>query len=371
MNPSPFNTAQHMKTPYSIVSATNPFDDNGQVPPHPVLSHYGDANFHRLRMSRRDSSWNIKRMVEKLSRRILRSDSWGMTSEKNWIKVLFGTKGGLFIHFDEGHLWLYGPTLNSVHRLAKHLEHYLEADEEEPQEFGTYHLLRECRGELNTYAVTMKAEFGLSEEKLTLNYGSQFLEWHRNFISALCDRPHGLTILDSTPGCGKTSYIRHLMVELRATHRFYFVPPSTVGIVSNPNFIDFWNRQKYEAEGKKLVMVLEDAESVVAPRAIDNRSEVSAVLNCTDGLLADFLSLHIVATVNCGMADIDQALLRNGRLTAQRTFGRLSYQDGQRLARSLGKELPLQADYSLAEIYADSPIRDADQTTACRIGFAA
>jgi ATPase family associated with various cellular activities (AAA) len=357
-------------TPFQLASCTNPFDDNGQVPPHPVLAHYGNADFHRLRLRRRDSSWNIRRMAENLDKRILRSDSGGMPGDKHWIKVVFGTKRGLFIHFDEGHLWLYGPSLRSVHLLARLLEQYLEADEEEPQEFGTYHLLRVSRGDLSTFAVTMKAEFGLPEEKLSLNYGSEFLDWHRGFIAALMERPHGLTILDGTPGCGKTSYLRHLMVELRETHRFYFVPPSTVGIVSNPDFIDFWNGEKREAEGKKLVMVLEDAESAVAPRAIDNRSEVSAILNVTDGLLADFLQLHIVATINCGTADIDQALLRPGRLMAQRTFGRLSHADGHRLASSLGKELPLRKDYSLAEIFGAQPIRDGASRIP-RIGFAA
>ena len=357
-------------TPYQLASCTNPFDDNGQVPPHPVLAHYGNDDFHRLRLRRRDSSWNIRRMADKLSRRILRSDSGGLPGDKHWMKVVFGTRRGLFIHFDEGHLWLYGPTLRSVHLLARRLEHYQEADEAEPQEFGTYHLLRVSRGDLSTFAVTMKAEFGLPEAKLSLNYGSEFMEWHRGFLAALSERPHGLTILDGTPGCGKTSYLRHLMVELRETHRFYFVPPSTVGIVSNPDFIDFWNGEKREADGKKLVMVLEDAESAVAPRAIDNRSEVSAILNVTDGLLADFLQLHIIATINCGTADIDQALLRPGRLTAQRTFGRLSHADGHRLAESLGKELPLRGDYSLAEIFGAEPIRDASPQEP-RIGFAA
>ncbi len=359
-----------MKTPFHLTTNTDPFTDN-RTAPHPVLAHFGNGNFHRLRLRSRDSKWNIRRMADKLSRRILRSDSGGMPHEKHWIQVLFGTERGLFIHFDEGAVWLYGPTLRSLYLLARLLEHYLEPEEEQPKEFGTYHLLRECRGDLGTHAVTMKAEFGLTEEKLALNYGSGFLGWHRGFKEALMGRPHGLTILDGPPGGGKTSYLRHLMVELREEARFYFVPPSTVGIVSNPHFIDFWKGEKHEADGKQLVMVLEDAEAAVAPRAIDNRSEVSSLLNLTDGLLADFLSLHIICTINCGMADIDQALLRPGRLTAQRTFSRLSHKDGRRLACSLGKELPLQADYSLAEIYAREPLRDSDSATPSRIGFAA
>jgi hypothetical protein len=359
-----------MTADHQIVSTSYAFEESGENPPQPVLAHYGTRDFHRLRLRCRDSRWNINSMAKNLSKRILRSDSGGMGEEKHWFHVIFGSDRGLFIHFDEGCLKVYGPTLRACHLLGRLLQRYLVANEEEAPEFGTYHLLRVSRGDLNTFAVTMKAEFGLAEEKLALNYGSEFLDWHTGFIKALSERPHGLTILDGTPGCGKTSYLRHLMVELRTSHRFYFVPPSTVGIVSNPDFIDFWNGQKQEAEGKKLVMVLEDAEAALAPRAMDNRSEVSAILNVTDGLLADFLQLHIVATMNCATTDIDQALLRPGRLTAQRTFGRLSHQDGHRLARSLGKELPLRTDYSLAEIFSAEPIRDVEPTP-CRIGFAA
>jgi hypothetical protein len=360
-----------VKTVHQIVTSTNAFEDFGANPPQPVIAYYGIGNFHRLRLWRRNSTWNIKGMVAKLAHRILRSDSGGIGEDKQWFQVIFGSKRGLFIHFDEENLWLYGPTCRSVNLLARLLQHYVIEEEQEAPEFGTYQLLRLNRGDLSTFGVTMKAEFGLSEEKLSLNYGSEFLAWHWDFLTALAERPHGLTIFDGTPGCGKTSYLRHLMVELRGTHRFYFVPPSTVGIVSNPDFIDFWNREKREADGKKLIMVLEDAESAVAPRAVDNRSEVSAILNVTDGLLADFLQLHIIATINCGTADIDQALLRPGRLTAQRTFGRLSLHDGQNLARTLGKELPLRTDYSLAEIFGAEPIRDIDPATVCRIGFAA
>lgn len=358
------------KSHFTISSITEPFDDNGSVPPHPVVAHFGNEDYHRLRLRRGDSSWDIGRLSEKFRKRILRSDSSGTGNNKQWFTVLFGSKGGLFMHYD-GHICLYGPNLRSVHRLAAMLEKYKLQPEEKVPEFGTYHLLRVSRGDLSTFAVTMKSEFGMNEAKLGLNYGRDFLPWHKDFVGALSERSHGLSILNGTPGCGKTSYLRHLMVELRATHRFYFVPPSTVGIVSNPEFIDFWNREKHEADGKKLVMVLEDAEAAVAPRAIDNRSEVSAILNVTDGLLADYLSLHIICTINCGTAEIDQALLRPGRLAAQRTFGRLSHRDGHRLALSLGKELPLRSDYSLAEIFGSEPVRDEMAAPPTAIGFAA
>lgn len=47
------------------------------------------------------------------------------------------------------------------------------------------------------------------------------------------------------------------------------------------------------------------------------------------------------------------ALLRPGRLLAQRHFGALSADQAQVLAQSLGKSLPEAESYTLAEIYAE------------------
>ena len=59
-------------------------------------------------------------------------------------------------------------------------------------------------------------------------------------------------------------------------------------------------------------------------RGSDNREQVSAILNLSDGMLADFLRLQIICTINCSAADIDPALLRPGRLLCHRIFNRLT-----------------------------------------------
>ncbi len=102
-------------------------------------------------------------------------------------------------------------------------------------------------------------------------------------------------------------------------------------------------------------------------RGSDNREQVSAILNLSDGMLADFLRLQIICTINCSAADIDSALLRPGRLVCHRVFGRLDYTQAARLAESLGRKLPQARDYSLAEVFAG---HDTDEITRPRMGFA-
>jgi hypothetical protein len=107
----------------------------------------------------------------------------------------------------------------------------------------------------------------------------------------------------------------------------------------------------------KFVVILEDSDAALMTRGSDNREQVSAILNLSDGMLADFLRLQIICTINCSAADIDPALLRPGRLLCHRVFGRLDYTQATRLAESLGRKLPQARDYSLAEVFAGHDYR--------------
>ena len=84
-------------------------------------------------------------------------------------------------------------------------------------------------------------------------------------------------------------------------------------------------------------------------------------------MFSDFLRLQIICTINCRAADIDQALLRPGRLTCHRVFSRLDYAQASRLAESFGRKLPVVRDYSLAEIFAG---QESEYINRPRIGFA-
>src|ERR1700677_279276 len=158
------------------------------------------------------------------------------------------------------------------------------------------------------------------------------------------------------------------MGVLKESHRFHFIPTSTMGVLSKPEFIGFRADQRRTHANRKFVVILEDSDAALMSRGPENREQVSAILNLSDGMLADFLRLQIICTINCSATDIDSALLRPGRLVCHRIFGRLDYPQATRLAGSLGRKLPQARDYSLAEVFAG---HDHEQITRPHIGFAA
>lgn len=199
-----------------------------------------------------------------------------------------------------------------------------------------------------TIVVTPKLR---SRDDVALHYGPQFVDWHLQFISKLRRLPCGLTILRGEPGTGKTSYLRFLMKVLRRTHRFYYLPLNVYPLLSNPATLGFWLERSAAQPRRKMVVILEDAETLLMQRADDNQDRVSDLLNMSDGLLGDALKLQVICTVNSGLDNMDPALMRPGRLIDRYQFERLPPQLAVALAEA--KRLPIapSPDYSLAELY--------------------
>ena len=329
----------------------------------PVLANFGAD---RLHMCTLHGSWDLKRAVSEQAAALFRSVHWCSEDKpSSWDDLTFRFGSRAFLYADDTRVIGYATTPQEAEELVKKFS----ATYKKPPEptGGMFHLIKSGR-EISSEMVPLEADTVLADETFRLHYGVEGWRWHQDYTAKLRASHHGLTILEGQPGTGKTSFLRHLMGVLRETHRFYFVPPATLNILSSPDFIGFWAEQRRRHPERRFVVVLEDADGALMTRDSDNRAHVSAILNLSDGMLADFLRLQIICTINCHAADIDQALLRPGRLLCHRIFRLLDHAQANRLAASLDRRLSTAREYSLAEVFAG---HGEPETGRSQIGFAA
>jgi energy-coupling factor transporter ATP-binding protein EcfA2 len=186
----------------------------------------------------------------------------------------------------------------------------------------------------------------LNPMDIELNYGNEFLKVHDVIVKTLNkENGKGIILLHGDPGTGKTSYIKYI-TSLIKHKQVLFVPPSMAEMLSEPSIIPFL------MDHKNSILIIEDAERVISDREGNGSpAGVSNILNLTDGILGDCLSIQIVATFNMKREKIDQALLRKGRLIAEHKFNKLSVDESNNLLKHLEKDHEVSESMSLADIY--------------------
>lgn len=239
-------------------------------------------------------------------------------------------------------------TASTHQRAAKELEElrkkYLPKNEASGPSF--FILTRQSR---RAQRAPLESQFLLNRNTLGLHYGEEFITWSDGFLNGL-SQP-GVSVLRGEPGTGKTYYLRHVMSALQETHRFYFIPVDNFDLLSSGNLADFWKKEQQAFPGAAKVLVLEDAETLLMERSRDNRSPVSSILNITDGLMNQYVKLHLICTLNCKVEDLDPALLRPGRLRFFHNFERIPLERAKRVAALHDVELTDKEGFTLAELF--------------------
>lgn len=191
-----------------------------------------------------------------------------------------------------------------------------------------------------------------------LHYGAGFTAFHEKLVERFKSDPKGLVLLHGLPGTGKTYYIRSLIKDLIGIGKYViYLSPGMIEQMVDPSMINFISSLVMEKaeDGKSCVLLLEDAEPLLVSRSTENRSGgITNLLNVTDGLLNDMLSIQVIATFNTELSNIDDALLRPERLIARKEFKALKKEDAQLLADTLGIDKQITKASTLAEIYSQS-----------------
>ena len=220
-------------------------------------------------------------------------------------------------------------------------------------------VLRLAFGELEFSPLPIK----IPELNLATNYNDDLLPAHEAILKRLqLPDEKGIIILHGLPGTGKTSYIRHLC-GLTDKPKL-FIPPNLATRIADPEFINLLH------DNTNSILLIEDAEELLAKRDGYGGNAVSNLLNLSDGLLSDGFHIQIICTFNAELARIDKALLRKGRLVASYRFEPLAQEKAQALATALGHAEPVTEATSLADLYNRDKVDFAsDGKSPGRIGF--
>jgi hypothetical protein len=213
---------------------------------------------------------------------------------------------------------------------------------EKPKKKSQISLVKSEMGHLDTHDY----DLSFPEMDLELNYGSGFNKVHDVIMGRLNkENDKGIVLLHGDPGTGKTSYIKYLTKQIK-DKEILFIPPSMAEILSEPSIIPFL------MDHKNSILIIEDAERVISDRQINGSSPgVSNILNLTDGILGDCLSIQIIATFNMKREKIDSALLRKGRLIAEHKFQKLNVDETNKLLKHINKDVVVNEGLVLSDIY--------------------
>jgi len=314
-----------------------------------------------------EGPFKIKELVEDHRKHTFRSEkSFNRSGCLRIDRLLLLLEGEVFAHLEGDFFKIYAPTPEAAQAAAERFRRYVKPQAADKPCFFVISI-EDCGPCTETVDIERLAPF--TNEELALHYGEDFPAWEQQWTERMDRTPSGLTIFHGPPGCGKTSYLRALMARLLKNAVFYFIPVSEAEMLSNPRFMSFWMKQTQRHPKRTKIVLLEDAEDFLLPRETGCRDKVSNLLNLADGFLGDHLRMHVIATTNSPVRELDRALLRPGRLVGAHEFRRLTRPEAQRLAKAKGLTLPDQEDYSLAEMYcgaASNPAFNANR----QIGFA-
>lgn len=177
------------------------------------------------------------------------------------------------------------------------------------------------------------------------NYNDETVEFYNDLKETLKDKMEGLVILQSDPGYGKTFLLRKFIKEF-TDRKFLYLPSHMTPILEKPEFVDFCINN---LAGR--VVIIEDAEKVLRKRTDYTNSPVSTILNVSDGMLGDVLGITFIFTINCDFNEIDDALLRKGRIISKQTLKKLTIEKTNKLLNKLGHDFVSKEEMSLSDVY--------------------
>jgi hypothetical protein len=155
------------------------------------------------------------------------------------------------------------------------------------------------------------------------NYSPEVIEGYDYVVKDLnADAPSGrIVIMEGEPGTGKTHLVRGMLMDVPDA-MFVLVSPDMVSVLGGPELLPLLFSHRDNQSGP-IILILEDADKCLVTRQGDNINSIQSLLNLGDGILGSLLDLRIIATTNAKKLEMEQAILRPGRLCRRLEVGLL------------------------------------------------
>lgn len=197
---------------------------------------------------------------------------------------------------------------------------------------------------VDSFGELVRMDIPKRKVSITDNYNESLYEFDQKMMAHInTQHAVGLFLLHGKPGTGKTYYLNYLINSCNRS--VIYLPVSEVGMLSATRLMQLLTHQN------NSVLVIEDAESVLVDRGEVRSQLTSALLNLTDGILSDLLSVTVVATFNTSVSDIDPALMRKGRLRGIYEFTPLEPEKANHLLAQLGHQHTTTKPMLLADVF--------------------
>lgn len=253
---------------------------------------------------------------------------------------------------DTGFIWISLSLINndvSVNfstydsDLAKNLEQIFEKYVVSPDEKSIHVLVRQQGG------LCLTKIDSINSPLVKENYPKDVLENYHHIVECIgSNSPCGrLVLLDGLPGTGKSYLIRALMHDVEA--KPIIIPSSVISQITGPDILPPLLEQKHKTA--PMLIIIEDADIALVTRSKGNFGAIAELLNLGDGLLGELLNVRVIATTNAERTDLDDAIVRPGRMCRHLHLGLLDHNNTNEIYTKLtGLEVNL-PPMTLAEVY--------------------
>ncbi len=235
------------------------------------------------------------------------------------------------------------------YKQAKKLLEFVKPLPEDTDKIVTYDLVVSTNTGFSTTECTSSRNIDIDVKK---NYNDDLpYDKYKEF----CEKNgSGLALMYGIAGSGKTSLIKKLIYDCSDTN-FYIMDFSMLQNIVSGQFLSFLLGLK------NAVIIMEDCEYILKRRDTHENPLINSLLNITDGLVGDALNIRFLCTFNAALTDIDEALLRPGRLKVKYEFKALNKDKTKAICGDDKAE-------TLAEIYNRDKI-DFNKKEQRKIGF--